>query len=146
MIPVDQSKDLGTLPGDWNGLPVQSIPDSSACEKESRGQQGGEMISFGFKHSSEYRAKRNILEMEVIVSSHGRQILKQAYGTTRPRELVVLLLIHFLLVVASSPAVSLYGGQLQSWNRKGSKALWFPASHSSVILGSSHKHQEHPQN
>lgn len=73
---MDQSKDLGTLPGDWNGPSVQSIPESSACEKESRGQEGGKMISFGFEHSSRQGAKRNILEMEVIVSSHGRQILK----------------------------------------------------------------------
>lgn len=86
---MDQSTELGTLPGDWNGPSVQSIPDSSACEKESRGQQGGKMISFGFKHSSKYGAKRNILEMEVTVSSHGRQILEQAYSTTRPKELVV---------------------------------------------------------
>lgn len=104
---MDQSTELGTLPGDWNRPSVQSIPDSSACEKESRGQQGGKMISFGFKHSSKYGAKRNILEMEVIVSSHGRQILKRAYGTTRPKELVVSFSIHFPPMVASSPALYL---------------------------------------
>lgn len=56
---MDQSKDLGTLPGDWNGPSVQSIPDSSACEKESRGQEGGKMISFGFEHSSRQSQKKH---------------------------------------------------------------------------------------